>query len=157
MPDAIQELILFLFFGVEDKIIVAAHSPKLIPVLFLSKGLHISPLKAWKDLKPDKMNFEITSAPATTIFSYSPERIKRMPVKMLNTPEMQALEDVICLVFLENYFSDFAREKDEAKLINILRRTWAKMSEQGRAMAMTLTLSDDDKRLIAKALDESGR
>lgn len=67
-------------------------------------------------------------------------------------PEMQALEDVICLVFLENYFSDFAREREEAKVLNILRRTWAKMSDRGRAMAMTLELSEADKVLLTKAL-----
>lgn len=76
--------------------------------------------------------------------------------KIKTDPEMQTLEDVICLVFLENYFSDFAREKDEAKVVNILKRSWAKMSERGRAEAMTLNLSDDDRRLIAKALAESG-
>ena len=43
-------------------------------------------------------------------------------------PEMQLLEDVICLVFLENYFAEFAADQDEEKLIRILRRTWAKAS-----------------------------
>lgn len=92
---------------------------------------------------------------------YDPETIERVrsllqKEKLKADPEMQSLEDVICLVFLENYFSDFAREKDEPKVVNILRRTWAKMSEKGREMAMTLRLSDEDRRLIAKALDESG-
>jgi Domain of unknown function (DUF4202) len=69
-------------------------------------------------------------------------------------PEMQALEDVICLVFLENYFSDFAREKDEEKLLNIIRRTWSKMSDKGRAAAMTLQLAREDLLLIKKALSD---
>lgn len=91
---------------------------------------------------------------------YDPDTIARVrsllqKEKIKADPDMQALEDVICLVFLENYFSDFAREKDEAKVLNILRRTWAKMSERGRAMAMKLELSDADKSLIAKALAES--
>jgi hypothetical protein len=67
-------------------------------------------------------------------------------------PEMQTLEDVICLVFLENYFTDFAREKDEEKLLNIIRRTWAKMSTKGHEMAMTIQYSPQDLTIIRKAL-----
>jgi len=74
--------------------------------------------------------------------------------KLKLDPEMQTLEDVICLVFLENYFSDFAREKDEAKVVNILKRTWAKMSPRGREMALTLNLSASDAALIQKAIGE---
>ncbi|HVT87244.1 MAG TPA: DUF4202 domain-containing protein [Tepidisphaeraceae bacterium] len=72
--------------------------------------------------------------------------------KIKSDPQMQTLEDVICLVFLENYFADFARDKDEEKLINILRRTWAKMSEKGRQAAMGLQFSDFEKALITKAI-----
>jgi hypothetical protein len=67
-------------------------------------------------------------------------------------PEMQTLEDVICLVFLENYFSDFARDRDEQQMINIIRRTWAKMSQRGHEAALTLHLSEDDVALIQRAL-----
>jgi hypothetical protein len=72
--------------------------------------------------------------------------------KLKLDPEMQTLEDVICLVFLENYFSDFAREKDEAKVLNIIRRTWQKMSLRGREAAMKLDLSESDRALLGKAL-----
>ncbi|HEY7090349.1 MAG TPA: DUF4202 family protein, partial [Tepidisphaeraceae bacterium] len=74
--------------------------------------------------------------------------------KLKLDPEMQTLEDVICLVFLENYFSDFAREKDEQKLLGIIKRTWLKMSERGRQVAMTLRLSDHDLALIRKAISQ---
>ena len=79
--------------------------------------------------------------------------IRKEKIKL--DPEMQTLEDVICLVFLENYFSDFAREKDEQKLLNIIKRTWAKMSDKGRAAAMTLKLSPEGLSLIKKALSDS--
>jgi hypothetical protein len=72
--------------------------------------------------------------------------------KLKADPEMQTLEDVICLVFLENYFSDFAAEHDEQKIINIIQRTWAKMSPQGQAAAMTLKYSSQDLALIQRAL-----
>jgi hypothetical protein len=65
--------------------------------------------------------------------------------------ETQALEDVICVVFLENYFADFAAKHDEEKLIVILRRTWAKMSAVGRDAALKLPMSPE-AALVGKAL-----
>ncbi|MDQ3438931.1 MAG: DUF4202 domain-containing protein [Planctomycetota bacterium] len=67
-------------------------------------------------------------------------------------PEMQLLEDVICLVFLENYFEEFAADHDEEKLIRILRRTWAKMSPRGHQAALGLDLPERERELIEKAL-----
>lgn len=72
--------------------------------------------------------------------------------RLKTDPETQALEDVICLVFLENYFADFATEHDEEKIIVILRRTWAKMSEVGHAAALKLDLPESAQRLIERAL-----
>ena len=66
--------------------------------------------------------------------------------------EAQTLEDVICLVFLENYFAEFARDHDEEKLVRILRKTWKKMSKSGHDAAMTLKLGPDEMALISKAL-----
>ena len=67
-------------------------------------------------------------------------------------PQMQLLEDVICLVFLENYFAEFAADRDEAKLVRILRRTWAKMSPRGHAAALGLDLPERELKLIEKAV-----
>ena len=47
--------------------------------------------------------------------------------------ETQALEDAICLVFLEYEFADFIGAHDDEKVIGIVRRTWAKMSPVGHA------------------------
>lgn len=68
--------------------------------------------------------------------------------------EMQTLEDVICLVFLEHYFEEFMAEhgQEEAKIVNILRRTWAKMSDRGHEAALQLPLSGRAKELVALAL-----
>lgn len=55
--------------------------------------------------------------------------------------ETQLLEDVIGLVFLESYLADFVAKHadyDEAKFIDILRKTWRKMSAAGRAAALRL-------------------
>lgn len=67
-------------------------------------------------------------------------------------PEMQLIEDVICLVFLENYFADFAKDHDEEKLVRILQKTWKKMSLRGHEAAMKLQFGAREKELIAKAL-----
>lgn len=73
--------------------------------------------------------------------------------KLKADPQMQALEDVICLVFLENYFSEFAKEKDEQKMLGIIRRSWLKMSDKGHEAALSsIQFSPEDLALIKKAL-----
>lgn len=68
--------------------------------------------------------------------------------------EAQLLEDAACLVFLENFFTDFSRQHDDAKVIDILQKTWAKMSAKGHAAALGLkdSLPEDRRRLIEAAL-----
>jgi len=80
-----------------------------------------------------------------------------MKKRLKADPETQALEDVACLVFLESYFADFAARHDEQKIIGILRKTWAKMSETGQAAALTLKLPPQAQRLIKAALDPSSQ
>ena len=67
-------------------------------------------------------------------------------------PNTQALEDTACLVFLEHYLVDFAKAHDEDKLIRIVQKTWKKMSPKGHELAMTIPLSEPEKRLVEKAL-----
>jgi hypothetical protein len=78
-----------------------------------------------------------------------------------SNPEAQTLEDVICVVFLENYFHEFARDHDQAKLVTILQRTWKKMSARGREAALGLPMKAPDRAIIEKALagmtDPQGR
>lgn len=72
--------------------------------------------------------------------------------KDLRDPEAQALEDAACLVFLEHHFDAFAVGRDESQLIEILQKTWRKMSERGHRAALALALSDRAKALVARAL-----
>lgn len=69
--------------------------------------------------------------------------------------ETQVLEDVACLVFLDHQFDGFqAKEEiDEEKIVTILRKTWEKMSEKGREIALGMELSERAQTLIAKALE----
>ena len=67
-------------------------------------------------------------------------------------PEVQLLEDVICLVFLEYYFLDFAQLHPEEKVIDIVQKTWRKMTPQGHDLALKLDLPEAAQELIGKAL-----
>lgn len=79
------------------------------------------------------------------------ERLKR-------DPEAQALEDCACLVFLENEFATFAAKHDDDKIVDILAKTWAKMSTVGRREALDLapSLPNRLRRLIGEAVGRSG-
>lgn len=67
-------------------------------------------------------------------------------------PEVQALEDSLCLVFLETQFSEFA-QKEADKIINILRKTWRKMSPRGQQFALQLPMSEVDRKVVETALN----
>lgn len=66
--------------------------------------------------------------------------------------ESQTMEDVVCLVFLEFYFEDFAAKHEDEKVIDIVKKTWAKMSAEGHEAALKLQHSKKSQTLIKKAL-----
>jgi tRNAThr (cytosine32-N3)-methyltransferase len=69
-------------------------------------------------------------------------------------PGTQALEDAACLVFLENEIAAFAaRHADypEAKFVDILRKTWRKMSPAAQAAARGLDLPPGIAALVTAA------
>lgn len=67
-------------------------------------------------------------------------------------PEVQLLEDVVCLVFLRYYLAPFAARHEDEKVVGILRKTWRKMSERGRAAALDLDLAPDLRALVTRAV-----
>lgn len=69
-------------------------------------------------------------------------------------PDVQTLEDVICLVFFEHYLAAFTAQHDAATLANILRRTWRKMSDRGREAALGLDIAPHLKTIVLKAVDQ---
>lgn len=81
-------------------------------------------------------------------------RVKDLLLKrsLKRDEEVQTLEDVICLVFIEFYLEDFAGKHDENKLIDIIRKTWNKMSTKGQEAALKLPLRDEMLTLVGKAL-----
>jgi hypothetical protein len=67
--------------------------------------------------------------------------------------EMQALEDALCLVFLETQLLDTAAKlKDEAKALDVLRKTARKMSPDALEFAQQLPLNDAESALLSRAL-----
>jgi len=72
--------------------------------------------------------------------------------KLKTNAESQALEDVSCLVFLDYYFEPFADKHPDEKVIDIVQKTWAKMSVQGHQAALKLTLPSRLNSLVAQAL-----
>ena len=67
-------------------------------------------------------------------------------------PDVQLLEDVICLVFLEHYFHDFAKKHEEAKLIPIVQKTWKKMTEPAHEAALRISYAPEDLAVVERAL-----
>lgn len=55
-------------------------------------------------------------------------------------------------MFLEYYFEPFALKYSEEKLIDILQKTWRKMSKEGQEAALKLPLSKTSLELVSKAL-----
>lgn len=82
------------------------------------------------------------------------ERVRELNLKknLGQDPELQVLEDALCLVFLRFQLPELARKTDDEKVINALRKSWGKMSEAGRAAARALTLGPREKELLERAL-----
>lgn len=66
--------------------------------------------------------------------------------------ESQTIEDVICLVFLDYYFEEFAAKHEDEKVIDILQKTWVKMSEEGHEEALKIKFSEKSLALVKQAI-----
>jgi hypothetical protein len=70
-------------------------------------------------------------------------------------PGTQALEDAACLVFLENEISAFAAQHAEyprEKFVDIIRKTWRKMSPRAQELALALDLRGEIAALVRDAV-----
>ncbi|WP_201987525.1 DUF4202 domain-containing protein [Hymenobacter rubidus] len=90
---------------------------------------------------------------------YSPEMIVRVQelvqkLRLKDDPEMQLLEDVICLVFLEYYFLPFAAQHPAEKVVEIVQKTWPKMTARGQQLALQLPLPAEALALVSQALGQ---
>lgn len=89
---------------------------------------------------------------------YGAEEIARVQAIILkehlrDDPEVQTLEDALCLVFLELQLDELtASLADEVKMVSVLRKAWAKMSPAGREFALGLDLTPAGLALVRRAL-----
>ena len=93
--------------------------------------------------------------------AYPEEDIQRVRQLLLKDPkddsdEAQTLEDVACLVFLDHYFAPFAAKHDDSKVVDIVRKTWHKMSPQAHQAALALNYPEPLLALIETALADTG-
>ena len=64
----------------------------------------------------------------------------------------QWIEDVACLVFLETQLVDIADQLQRERLVEVVRKTVAKMSERALALVPEVPLSDEARNLLTTAL-----
>ena len=85
------------------------------------------------------------------------DQVRRINLKqgLRSDPDVQTMEDALCLSFIEHEFDAFAAKHDDDKLIEILRKTWKKMSARGRDAALALDASPRLKALLERALNVS--
>jgi hypothetical protein len=67
-------------------------------------------------------------------------------------PELQILEDALCLVTLQYQLTDLVQKTDPEKMVSILQKTWKKMSSQARDEALRLSYPENQKTLLSRAL-----
>ena len=71
--------------------------------------------------------------------------------------EVQVMENALCLVFLEFQYEDFITKHDDESVIRILRKTWNKMTEPGKAAALSLTYNERGKNLIMQTISKASK
>jgi hypothetical protein len=73
--------------------------------------------------------------------------------RLRSDAETGTLEDAVCLQFLQQQAEAFAAAHPEEKVVEILRKTWDKMTERGRTAALELLpeLPAGVRALVARA------
>jgi Domain of unknown function (DUF4202) len=67
-------------------------------------------------------------------------------------PETRALEDALCLMFLEHQFGELAARTPDDKMISALIKIWPKMTKAARIEAMMLGYGEREKKLFGSML-----
>lgn len=89
---------------------------------------------------------------------YTEEEINRtasliQKKRPLDDPEQQALEDGLCLIFLETQLAETRRKVTDETMQGVIRKTWAKMSPQGRQEALKLPINEEQQFWLKQVLD----
>jgi Domain of unknown function (DUF4202) len=92
-----------------------------------------------------------------TSCGYDPATIERVQTiirkdHLRTDPATQTHEDGLCLTFLETQLAGVGDQLGEEKTIEVVRKTWAKMSPQGQQVARTLDLAPTQRDLLERAI-----
>ncbi|MVN21101.1 DUF4202 domain-containing protein [Mucilaginibacter arboris] len=103
-----------------------------------------------------KLHHTKIAGPILKDCSYDEETISKVKALLLKkqlhqNPDTQLIEDVICLVFVEYYLDDFAKQHSEEKMVDILQKTLKKISPHGIEEALKINMTAHVKELILKA------
>jgi len=71
---------------------------------------------------------------------------------LITDPDVQTMEDALCLAFLQHELGDFSRDHPDDKVVDIIAKTWGKMSGRAREIALTLPLGEREIELVKAAL-----
>lgn len=63
----------------------------------------------------------------------------------------QTIEDAACLAFVETQLAEVADRLDRGKVVDVLRRTIAKMSPAALALVAEIPLADEERALLHEA------
>jgi len=82
------------------------------------------------------------------------DAVRRINLKqgLRSNPDTQTMEDALCLEFLEFEFDAFSRKYPAEKVLEIVQKTWKKMSPRGHELALKLPLSAHALELVTRAL-----
>jgi hypothetical protein len=85
------------------------------------------------------------------------ERVRTINMKLglRVNPDVQTMEDALCLSFLEHEYAEFAKKHDDEKIIDIVVKTWRKMSPRAHELALKLPLGGRAGELVGRALSRA--
>ena len=138
------------------------------PLLLAARGQHIARWRIPRDQYPEGLNGylqwreDLKEFHAKTLrgilsdCGYDDTVIDRVAALVTKSqfpedPDSRVLEDALCLVFIESQLADFAATKPREKTIDIIRKTWEKMTPKARAVAAGLDVPAPVRALIADA------
>ena len=83
------------------------------------------------------------------------ERVQTIVRKrdLAHDPDVQVLEDALCLVFVETQFTDLTTQLGEEHMVDVVAKTLRKMTDAGREAALAMPLDDESLRIVTKALE----
>jgi Domain of unknown function (DUF4202) len=82
------------------------------------------------------------------------DEVRRINLKqnLRSNPDSQTMEDALCLSFLEFEFEEFCAKYPPDKVIEVVQKTWQKMSARGHEVALKLPLSPASLEVVTRAL-----